>query len=107
MKRLTLALIGAAALPAVAMADITVKYDTIPTQPVEYKIHTISEMLKPRGEGAEPISGTATLTDGKYVIPTIAAGPAQYFIRTGDSQLLCPAGRLPLCPHHFAHSSGV
>ncbi len=84
MKRLTLALIGAAALPAVAMADITVKYDTIPTQPVEYKIHTISEMLKPRGEGAEPISGTATLTDGKYVIPTIAAGPAQYFIRTGD-----------------------
>ena len=67
-----------------ASADITVNVaPEVATKDFQVEYGYISDMIKPRKERPEPLKADLSVTDGKFTIPTLPDGAAQYVIPTG------------------------
>lgn len=89
MNRILTPALAAIVLSAPAMAEITVNVNPAVTEKefnIEYGY--ISDMVKPRTERSEANKVKATVTAGKFTLPTMPDGAAQYAIPTGNQEYI-------------------
>lgn len=89
MKKTITAAFAAMLLAGTAMADITVKVDpSVATKEFDIEYGYLSDLVKPRGERPEAKRAKGTVTNGKFVLPTLPDGAAQYVIPTGEREYI-------------------
>lgn len=86
-RNIMFALMGAFVMSA--SADITVNVSPgIGKKDFSVEYGYIADMVKPRAERPESLKSELTVTDGKFVIPTLPDGAAQYVIPTGEREYI-------------------
>lgn len=83
--------VAAAAMLATgcAMADITVNVNPkIEKKEFDIEYGLMSDLVKPRQERPEALRAKGTVADGKFVIPTLTEGNAQYVIPVAEREYI-------------------
>lgn len=89
MKKTIIAAISVLTFSSAAMADITVKVNpSIKKSEFNVRNRYINDMLKPRMDRPEPVTMTANVIDGQFVLPTMKDGNAETMIAVGNDQAI-------------------
>lgn len=89
MKNRFLAVSAAIMAAGYALADITVNVNpAIDRTEFDIEYGYMSDLVKPRQERPEALRAKGTVTDGKFVIPTLSDGNAQYVIPVADREYI-------------------
>lgn len=85
MKKRLYASAAAALVAGCALADITVNVNPqIDRKEFDIEYGYMADLVKPRQDRPEALRAKGTVTDGKFVIPTLADGNAQYVIPVAE-----------------------
>lgn len=89
MNRIITSALATIAVAVPAMADITVNVNpAVTTKEFDIEYGYLSDMVKPRADRPEANKAKATVIDGKFTLPAMNEGAAQYVIPTGEREYI-------------------